>query len=124
VIPKLISFGVCVIIVIGLYYRKRRRVHIPLMASAFCIDLGLLLYIELTRQAIRTVTHQPHPFVAVHSLISILVAIAYVVQIASGIALAKTGRWRCVHRFTAPIFVVLRLSNFITSLWVDAFVSH
>jgi len=119
---KLISFGVCLIIVAGLYYRKRRTVHIALMSSAFFIDLGLLLYIELSRQAIHTVTHQPHPFVALHTGISFLTGIAYVVQIGSGIVLARTGRKRALHHYGAWAFVTLRLLNFVTSLWVDSFV--
>ena len=121
-ILKIISFGVCLIILIGLAYRHNRRVHPKLMMSAFVIDVAMVLYIELTRHAVNTALHPPHPFVMIHVAISVTVMILYLVQIGLGIRLMKGRGTSRVHGRIGWLFVGLRLANFITSLWVERFV--
>lgn len=118
---KIISFFVCVIILIGLYYRKRQSVHIACMMTAFFVDMGLVLAIEFSRDVIETTLHPPHPFILFHILISITVLFLYAIQISTGLLMAITGVRLKVHRWTALLFVIFRLGNFVTSLFVANF---
>lgn len=121
---KIISFLVCVIIVAGLAYRRKRKIHARLMMTAFGIDVALVLYIELTRKAVETALHPPHPFVIFHVAISVLVLLLYGVQIFLGMRLMRGGASTRLHGRVGLIFVVLRLANFVTSLSVENFVRH
>jgi hypothetical protein len=92
------------------------------MLTAFTADIGMVLYIELTRDAIKTSLHPPHPFVTFHVIVSVLVVLAYFIQIFFGFRLWKTGTWRKSHRSTGMAFIVLRLVNFVTSLKIEDFI--
>ena len=112
---KLLSAFVCVLIVVGLFNRRRRRVHIPLMLSAFAIDLGIVLYLEIRRGVIESIPHRPMtPLLFIHILISVAVLVLYGIQVYSGIQNAK-GRRSALHPKTAKVFVVLRFANLVTS---------
>ena len=114
---ELISCGVCVLLVIGVLYRGHRRVHIPLMLSAFICDMAMLLYIELTRQAIETAWTQMSPLMGTHILLSVMVIGLYVEQLITGIIKARGGRnpW---HRRAGVAFLLCRFGNLITSFMV------
>ena len=52
---KLLSVAVCVILVIGVLNRRRKRVHIPLMLTAMVIDVGMVLYLEIRRGVVESI---------------------------------------------------------------------
>lgn len=118
---KLISVFTCLLIFIGIYYRKNRKRHVPIMLTAFSVDVVMLLYIELTRNAIKTSLHAPHPFVTFHVGISVILMILYLIQIWTGFKLYRSGTMRSTHRKMAVAFVVFRLANLVTSFYVDHF---
>ncbi|HEY9745214.1 MAG TPA: hypothetical protein V6C99_03235 [Oculatellaceae cyanobacterium] len=121
-----ISTLVLVVIAIGLFFRHRPKVHIPCMLGAFCLDLGLVLYIELTRHALATVGEAiqkpiPQALLIFHVVVSLLVLILYLCQLRLGLGLLKqpdAQHKRILHRNLGISFVVLRLTNYITSLFV------
>ena len=112
---KLLSAFVCVLIVIGLLNRRRKRVHIPLMLSAFIIDLSIVLYLEIRRGVIESIPDRPMtPLLIVHIIISVAVLVLYGIQVYTGIQNAK-GRRSAWHPKVARVFVVLRFANLLTS---------
>ena len=119
---KLLSLFTCILIFIGIYFRKNRQRHVPIMLTAFGLDVSMVLYIELTRHAIKTSLHPPHPFVTFHVVISVTVMILYLIQVWSGIQLYRGKNIRNFHRKLAVAFVIFRLGNFVTSLFVEHFV--
>lgn len=119
---KILSLGVCLLLLLGVVFRRRPRVHVPLMVTAFLVDIGMLLYIELTRKAIATVVGGPHEFVMVHATISTLVLVAYGFQILSGLKILKGRARQLNHRYAAVVLLLLRFSNFGTSLFVEGFI--
>lgn len=121
---KILSFFVCIIIILGLYFRKERTKHISLMVTAFVVDMGLVLYIEMTRQAIDTAMHPTHPYVIFHVIISVAVVVMYLWQIIIGLRLLKLNKNVSLHRWGGLTFFVLRLANFFTSLWIEEYVNH
>lgn len=116
---KAISIGACILLLVGYAYRRRRYVHVPLMLSAFIIDMSLVAYIELTRHAIEKALSGPGPLMVVHILISVAFVLLYFWQIFTGI-----GRWRGLkhraHKSTGLIFLLLRFGNLVTSFLVTS----
>lgn len=117
------------LIAVGLYFRHRRPdFHWRLMASAFAIDLVLVLYIELTRHAVETVVTGFRPFLWLHAAISLSVLVLYVLLLGLGRRLllmhAHRGgasalpdmQARTMHRNFGMLFCVMRGLNYATAL--------
>lgn len=122
-ILKTLSCFVFLLINLGLIYRKNRRRHVRLMSAAFVIDLLLVLYIELTKNAVKTAVHPPHAFILFHVVVSVLVLVGYVAQIILGRKLLKGAGAdvRKTHIRVGASFYVLRLTNLVTSFFVEGF---
>ncbi len=116
-IVELISCGICVLLVIGVLNRRHKRIHIPLMVSAFISDMTMLLYIEFTRQAIETAWTRMSPLMGIHIVLSVIMIGLYVEQIATGIRKAR-GRRHPWHGKAGIAFLVCRFGNLITSFMV------
>ena len=115
---RLLSVLVFVLLVCGVLARRRKRMHIPLMIIAMAIDVGLVLYLELTRAVVETVVREPMSVLMyVHILLSVIVLVLYGVQIRTGIANAR-GRRSPTHAKTMPWLLLMRLGNLITSFFV------
>jgi hypothetical protein len=114
---KLASILAVVLILAGLTQRRKKHVHIPLMLTAFLIDISIVVAIELTRGAVASARAKMGPLMVVHIIISVLVLVLYAVQIVSGVrkARGRPGRW---HGYTGISFVLLRLGNLVTSYLV------
>lgn len=120
-----LSIAVFIVLLFGFKFRKRKEWHIPIMLSCFLIDLGLVLYIELTRKAIHTATHGMHPFVAFHVGVSTLTVLAYLFLIFLGVMILrgiKMNPVHPIHRIAGLTFLVLRFTNLATSLWIEKFI--
>ena len=98
--------------------------HYPLMLTAFALDIGMVLYIELAREAIKTATSGPPPLLMFHILISCLVIVCYLVQFYLGWRL-YTGKSTSsrAHLATGILFCVLRLTNYVTSFMIPVTVA-
>lgn len=88
--------------------------------TAFVIDLSLVLLIEWQRHAVESVVdnavHEPDSFVLFHAAISLLVIVFYILQIINGTKIMKGKRELIpLHQKFAIIFIILRLTNYITS---------
>lgn len=119
-----ISTLVLIIIALGLVFRHNRRIHIPLMSAAFIIDLSLVLIIELQRQAIENVIVNNNLFVWFHVSVSSLVLVTYIVLAITGSKISKIpkspelyqSKLIKIHKLSSILFVILRLTNYVTSL--------
>jgi len=116
---KLLSALIFMLIICGILARRTRKSHVTLMLLAMAADLGLVLYIELTRDAIRTALNPPHPLIIVHVALSVGVVIAYFLQAGMGIQMLRTRRRIVGHRWVAIAFLFFRFGNLITSFFID-----
>ena len=115
---KLLSVLVCVILVIGVLYRRRKRIHIPLMLTAMAIDVGMVLYLEIRRGVLESIPSRPMtPLLVIHITISVLVLILYGVQVVTGYHNSK-GRRSAWHPRIAALLLPLRFANLITSFMI------
>lgn len=114
---------ILLIIFLGVKYRHNLKLHIPLMSTAFVMDIGLLLWVEFNRHAINKATHElAHPahwLLLFHVAVSLVVLVCYILLIISGIKLLRGNpATRNFHRSLAYVFILCRLANYITSFWV------
>ncbi len=114
-----VSSVVLLLLLYGILKRRDRKRHISVMLTAFAIDLGLVLYIELNRGAVEQVVEGVSGLLLFHILVSLTVLLLYVALTVFGIRLmqGKPGAlwW---HRRLAYVFIVGRLTNYITSFWI------
>jgi hypothetical protein len=111
------SVLVCVLLILGVLARRRRRAHIPLMLGAILIDLTIVAVIEFDRDAIATAEAKMGPLMIVHIAISVLVLVLYGVQVVTGIKKVR-GRSSPLHGKVMPWLLTLRLGNLVTSFLV------
>ncbi|MBL9139147.1 MAG: hypothetical protein JNK85_24985 [Verrucomicrobiales bacterium] len=115
----LISTGVLVLVALGLGFRRRPPVHRAFMLSAFTVDLLMVLYIEFTRHAVGKAVATTSPILRFHVVISTLVLAAYLVQLVLGWRLSRGPGRRVWHVRIGISFVVLRLTNYVTSFLIS-----
>jgi len=114
---RTLSVCVYILLIIGFANRGRRRVHIPLMTTAFAIDMAMLLYIELSRDAIATARTTHSGLLQFHIGLSVVVIVLYLGQVYTGIrkARGRSSRW---HGKAGVVLLVARLGNLITSFMI------
>lgn len=87
------------------------------MVVAFIIDMSMVLYIELTRDAIKSAGEKMGALMIVHICMSLAVIVLYFWQIVTGIKKAK-GQRNASHARAGVSLLLLRLGNLITSIMV------
>ena len=113
------SSFVLVLILTGLWFRRRPRWHLRFMLTAFSVDVLLVLYIEATRGAVEKVVGGFAGMVWLHAGISLAVLLCYIGMIGLGRKLiAGQVLSRNIHRNLGIAFCVLRASNYVTSFLV------
>jgi len=117
---KIISIGIVILLFYGLTQRFRPRIHIPVMLSAFVLDVGLVLYIELSRDATGTAMGWDDlpGIMQIHIFLSTMTVVMYLVQIVSGFIRYRKGGMP-YHKHTGILFMVFRLGNLLTSFMID-----
>jgi len=119
-ILKAFSIGIVCLLVYGLTQRFKPRIHIPVMLTAFVLDLALVLYIELNRDATgQALGWNDLPVIMrIHILLSTLTVVFYVIQIVSGFIRWRRGGMK-YHLYTGIAFMAFRLGNLITSFMIE-----
>ena len=119
-ILKLISIGIVILLVYGITQRFRPKIHIPVMLIAFVLDVALVLYIELSRDATgQALGWNDLPgIMQIHIFLSTMTVVMYLVQIASGFIRWKKGGMP-YHKHTGIIFMLFRLGNLATSFMIE-----
>lgn len=114
---ELLSIFVCGLLVFGYLNRRTPRIHIPSMAIAFLIDMTIVVYIEVTRDAVASAKKRMGALMIVHILLSLTVLVLYFGQIITGLRKVKgrPSRW---HGQAALWFLAARFGNLITSFMV------
>ena len=119
---KIISTFVVALLCIGLWKRRTPKIHIPVMITAFVMDLLSVLYIEYSRSVIEMVVHEAATMpllLQIHVPISIIAFLLYFPQIILGIMVRrgnkKVQHW---HKKVGYTFVLFRGCNYITSLMI------
>jgi hypothetical protein len=120
VLTDLLASVAFALIVAGWLARRRRRLHVPLVLAGIAIDLGLVVYLELTRNVVEQVagSMQHAPFAGLrwaHIVSSTLAVVLYLPTLAYGVRLLRgpedaTVRRR--HRNVATLALLARTVGF------------
>ena len=114
------SFLILSTMTLGVYLRKKRSVHIKLMATTIIWDILLILQIELTRSAIikasKAVTNAM--MLNIHVSIAVLTVLFYFAMIYTGRKFLKgDNSVRPLHKKLGWTTWSLRILTFVTSFW-------
>ncbi|MGA2882936.1 MAG: hypothetical protein ABSG13_28650 [Bryobacteraceae bacterium] len=107
---------VLLILIAGILLRRRRRIHIPVMITAFSLDLLSVLAIEISRSAIKKATSSPPPLLLFHVIVSVFALVFYGVMFVLGERVRNGAeQLRPWHRRVAWMFGACRTTNYVTS---------
>ena len=129
IVPKLINTVIVALVLpYALWKRRRPKVHIPTMLSAFTVDLVNVVLVEYyarishgkgaVEQGIGAFTGNGSFLSRFHIIVSVLSILGYLVAIATGTRLYRKGRSRKVHKVNALLFLGTRYASYVTSFWM------
>ena len=114
------SFLILCVLGVGVALRKRRHLHVPLMAVAMVWDLILILQIELFRNALFKASRFMENvwLLNVHIVLAVTTLIFYGACVYTGrCLLANDFSLRGYHRLLGTCAIVLRVLTFATGLF-------
>ncbi|MBI2608741.1 MAG: hypothetical protein HYW47_03980 [Deltaproteobacteria bacterium] len=110
---------VLVLIFVGVSFKRKPKIHVPIMISCLVLDLSAVLYLEITRNAVmEAIEHAPEFLMQIHLVFAVTTLVGYGVAATTGTLLLKGKRVRHIHKTNAVIFLLARIGVFITSFWV------
>lgn len=112
------SASVVAVLAAGLAFRRRPRVHVPLMLSAFALDLGSVLYLQVQRSAVQKAAGSPDALLLVHIAFALGSLALYAALTVTGVRLLRTGQGRPAHKALAKAFLLCRTGTLVTSFAV------
>lgn len=116
-----IATSAWLLLVLGVLNCRNRRKHVPLVGLALALDLGLVLYLQLTRNAVQTAVGETLSVLErVHVGLSTLAVLLYIPTILLGIKLLRGDeRVRYWHRRIALSALCCRTGGFffMFSMW-------
>lgn len=118
------SLVITVVLIVGTLLRFNRKVHPPLMLMCFFADLGLVVWLEVTREAVETAAGNMSPLMVTHIALAVAMLVLYATMLIGGIGLlraapdADTGKARRKHRMGAVAFFAVRLAVLVTAVMV------
>lgn len=117
---QLQSFCIVLLMIIGIYFRRRRGLHIRIMSTAMIWDVILILQIELSRSAILKASKALENPMAlnIHVSIAVSTVILYGLMVYTGRALMDgKNEFRKRHRLLGYTTFCMRVLTFVTSFW-------
>lgn len=108
-------------LVLGYLARRKRSRHVPLVVAGIGADLGLVLYLQITREAVQTaVSFSLSPLEQIHILFSTLALVLYFPVLYLGIQLIRGQKTsRLLHKRFAVTALIFRTLGFLFmfSMW-------
>lgn len=84
--PMMVATFAYYLMVVGIFNRRRRVLHVTLMGSAILLDLGLVLVLEIQRSAINAALNYPYTgWQTAHIVASTLAVLFYLPTIVLGL---------------------------------------
>ncbi len=115
------SFFILSMILIGVYLRRKRKLHVKFMLSAIVWDILLVLQIELNRSAIAKASKALNNtmILNIHVSLAVLTVLFYFAMLYTGKRfLEGDNKIRPLHKKLGWTTVTLRILTFVTSFFV------
>lgn len=117
-LPLIFAILTFVLIGVGLVFKRKRKVHIPCMLSAFAVELVIVYLLESGRHVIDRAMQGPPPLLIIHVTLAMIIILLYLSMIVSGCQIIYRDRWWKAHLMMACCLVPLKVINFILSMLV------
>ena len=114
------SLCIVLVMMVGIYFRRKRQLHIKIMSLAMIWDVILILQIELSRSAILKASKAMTNALAlnIHVSIAVSTVVLYGFMIYTGRKLVKgDSTYKTRHRRLGWTTFTMRLLTLITSFW-------
>lgn len=114
------SLCIVLLIVAGVYFRRRRQLHVKIMSAAIIWDIFLILQIELGRGAVLKASNALSNPAAlnIHVACAVITVVLYAFMIQSGRKILNgNNNVRPRHRFLGWTTLFMRVLTFTTSFW-------
>ncbi len=116
-----VSAFVLLLLVSGLALRRDRTKHPYLMGTAFLIDVGLVVYLQVTRSAVQRAVGFQSQILTFHVGVAVSALLLNLCLVVSGILIWKgSSNLRKRHRYLAIFFMVCRVLTLITAFFIPA----
>lgn len=106
------------LILVGFHFRRRTRVHVPLMVSAILLDVVMIVQLETNRSVVAKAAAAVTPLLKFHIGVALTTVIAYLAMIVTGILLLRGMRVRKPHRVLGFYVLIARSLVSITAFGV------
>lgn len=121
IVFQLQSTIIVLLLLLGIYYRKKRTIHVRIMSLVIAWDILLILQIELTRHAIKkaseAMTSTPGILV-VHICFALSTVLLYLAMIYTGRKLLQgENKIKKLHKQLGWSTLCMRLLTYITSFF-------
>lgn len=119
-IMQLQSFCIVVLMITGVFFHKKKNLHVKIMSFSMLWDVILILQIELSRSAILKASKAMTNSMAlnIHVSIAVLTVVFYGFMIHSGRSVLSGNKlMRNRHKLLGYSTLSLRILTFITSFW-------
>lgn len=120
---QLQSLCIVLLMIVGIYFRRERRLHVRIMSFAMIWDVILILQIELSRSAILKASNAVSNALAlnVHVSIAVSTVLLYGFMVYTGRALLSgKNEVRQKHKVLGYLTFIMRVLTFVTSFWAVA----
>lgn len=112
---------IVLLMLIGIFFRKRRQIHVKIMSLVIAWDVLLILQIELNRSAIAKAAEvaKNTSMLNIHVSIAVATVLLYVAMVWSGRKLLKgENHMRFHHKMLGISTLIMRLLTYATSWYV------
>jgi len=120
------SIVITIVLLIGVALRRNRKLHPPIMIACFVADLGLVVWLEVTRSAVETAVGNMSALMVTHIVLAVLMILSYVSLMATGFKVLRAKEplefdtHRKSHRAASISFFIIRVAVLVTALMVAA----
>lgn len=111
----ILNGGVFFWLVIGVFLKRRHPLHMMWMTFGFAMDVALLLFIELGRNATGQLFAPMGMWLLIHIVIATILIPWYPMLLYSG-GMVSAGKPKTFHKTIAITFFVLRFLLWITAI--------
>lgn len=114
------SVLITLLMLVGIYFHKKRKLHVKIMSTAMIWDVILILQVELSRSAIIKASKALSNSSAlnIHVSIAVSTVVLYVFMVLTGRrVLQGEGQLLKRHRLLGYGTFMMRLLTLITSFW-------
>lgn len=114
------SLCIVLLLTVGIYFRRRRDIHVKIMSVAIIWDILIILQVELSRSAILKASKALSNalLLNIHVTIAVSTVVLYGFMIYTGRKLLKGDlQIRTRHRTLGWSTYMMRILTFVTSFW-------